>query len=307
MVTTSTAESEDEEDEKPLATKKAKVKVNKTSSHQDETPVTPKKQVSPQQPKGLVDSLSKYFTPGDKRTSRTALAAASPVKLVDLKSPEKVGSVKRKRSSASAALVSSSEDDSAAAKAVAAKKSKRNKSLDSHTTTTVQSDSEPHSSKDGPAAASAPASERKRHTSSGQQLRSLYDGLSHLYTDCDSRLRHIPSHNYAPEKRRKTDIDENDGAASQQEERPASAAAASQKSPARISSPHRMSDSELREREAQLTSGHEQGTTVAGGVSKDGVPIISGSKATLNDIRITSSGKTQNTELSSKSCSLFAI
>ena len=115
LVTTSTAESEDDEDEKPLAAKKATkavkaAKAAKASGHQDSE--TPKK-TSPQQPKGLVDSLSKYFTPGDKRTSRTALAAASPVKLtsVDMKSPEKVGSVKRKRSSASAALVSSSEDD----------------------------------------------------------------------------------------------------------------------------------------------------------------------------------------------------
>ena len=34
------------------------------------------------------------------------------------------------------------------------------------------------------------------------QVRSLYDGLSHLYTDCDSRLRHIPSTNYADKKRK---------------------------------------------------------------------------------------------------------
>lgn len=185
---------------------------------------------------------------------------------------------------------------------MAAKKSKRNKSLDSHTT--AHSDSEGpslHSGKDGP----APSSERKRHTSSGQQLRSLYDGLSHLYTDCDSRLRHIPSHNYAPEKRRKTGDGEQEdqvpGTGGQEEtERPASSQASSQKSPARISSPHRMSDSELREREAQLTSGHESGGGGGSGLSRDGVPIISGSKATLSDIRITSSGKTQLTELSSK-------
>ena len=35
--------------------------------------------------------------------------------------------------------------------------------------------------------------ERKRHASSGQQqVKSLYDGLSHLYNDCDSRLRSAP-------------------------------------------------------------------------------------------------------------------
>jgi len=32
--------------------------------------------------------------------------------------------------------------------------------------------------------------ERKRHASAGQQqVKSLYDGLSHLYADCDSRLK----------------------------------------------------------------------------------------------------------------------
>ena len=47
------------------------------------------------------------------------------------------------------------------------------------------------------------ATGRRRHTSSGQsQVRSLYDGLSHLYTDCDSRLRHVPNTNYADRQRR---------------------------------------------------------------------------------------------------------
>merc|ERR1712079_953288 len=35
--------------------------------------------------------------------------------------------------------------------------------------------------------------ERKRHASAGQQqVKQLYDGLSHLYNDCDSRLRSAP-------------------------------------------------------------------------------------------------------------------
>ena len=144
MVSTSTAESEEEEDERPLAaamsrkqspsktaavspdslqsTAKSSTKNSKSSgavasSHlESETPKEPPKK-SPQSAqnaalKGLSDSLSRYFTPGDKRTSRTALAAASPVKLSQaVGSPEKIGSIKRKRSSASAALVSSSEDD----------------------------------------------------------------------------------------------------------------------------------------------------------------------------------------------------
>ena len=144
MVSTSTAESEEEEDERPLAaamskklspsktaaaspdslqptakssTKNSKSSAAVASSHREsETPKEPPKK-SPQSAqnaalKGLSDSLSRYFTPGDKRTSRTALAAASPVKLSQaVGSPEKIGSIKRKRSSASAALVSSSEDD----------------------------------------------------------------------------------------------------------------------------------------------------------------------------------------------------
>ena len=147
MVSTSTAESEEEEDERPLAaamskkqspsktagaaaaspdslqstakssTKNSKLPATAASSlRESETPKEPPKK-SPQSAqnaalKGLSDSLSRYFTPGDKRTSRTALAAASPVKLSQaVGSPEKIGSIKRKRSSASAALVSSSEDD----------------------------------------------------------------------------------------------------------------------------------------------------------------------------------------------------
>ena len=71
--------------------------------------------------------------------------------------------------------------------AAAAKKSKRNKSLDSHSTlSATQSDSEGAGEKGGQSVKDGQP-DRKRHTSSGQQLRSLYDGLSHLYTDCDSR------------------------------------------------------------------------------------------------------------------------
>ena len=132
------------------------------------------------------------------------------------------------------------------------------------------------------------------------------------------RLRHIPSHNYAPEKRRKTaSHDQEDSGAPTADNNnpdkdskvdhgshdslgrvrhPSNAGSHShhQKSPARISSPHRMSDSELREREAQLTSGHESGADSKSQRStSSGVPVISGSKATLSDIRISSSGRSQ--------------
>ena len=128
------------------------------------------------------------------------------------------------------------------------------------------------------------------------------------------RLRHIPSHNYAPEKRRKTashdqeesgapafdnnnpdkDSKVDHGSHDGRVRHPSSAGSHShQKSPARISSPHRMSDSELREREAQLTSGHESGADSKSqrSTTSSGVPVISGSKATLSDIRISSSGR----------------
>ena len=60
---------------------------------------------------------------------------------------------------------------------------------------------------------------------------------SHLYTDCDSRLRHIPSTNYAEKKRKEETIAEN----AETEQRVKSPEAPV--SP-RISSPHRMSEEE---------------------------------------------------------------
>ena len=187
-------------------------------------------------PKGLVDSLSKYFTPGGRRavTSRTALSsligsASSPTRRsadsaltmihsANANSTDGIG-MKRKRGSATAFLSGSSDGEdiheTSNSLKKAAKKSKRNKSLDSasHGSNTIANlkksaagTSSAHSDSE---TGTGGLHERKRHTSGGGQLRSLYDGLSHLYTDCDSRLRHIPSTNYAPEKRRKlTDLQE---------------------------------------------------------------------------------------------------
>ena len=63
--------------------------------------------------------------------------------------------------------------------------------LDQQNTTSGQQQTggAPGNPSDSEGAGSNPASVgRRRHTSSGQsQVRSLYDGLSHLYTDCDSR------------------------------------------------------------------------------------------------------------------------
>ena len=61
--------------------------------------------------------------------------------------------------------------------------------LDQQNTGQQQTGGAPGNPSDSEGAGSNPASVgRRRHTSSGQsQVRSLYDGLSHLYTDCDSR------------------------------------------------------------------------------------------------------------------------
>lgn len=70
-------------------------------------------------------------------------------------------------------------------------------------------------------------------------MKSLYDGLSHLYSDCDSRLRSVPLTNYKEKSRG----GENAGTAVETEK-------SANKSPERMSSPHRMSDTELKEKEA---------------------------------------------------------
>ncbi len=188
-------------------------------------------------PKGLVDSLSKYFTPGVKRTSRTALS--SLLKPTDVEEDEV-----------------DAQQDGDAASPPPAKKQRRavsaeeatNKLSPSPRQTRLKSKEKSgevpkrrksHSDSDN-------AAERRRHTSGGQnQLRSLYDGLSHLYTDCDSRLRHIPSTNYAEK-----------GGSGEAGGPPGTSLESRVKSPdggnggsggeLRISSPHRMSDSELR-------------------------------------------------------------
>jgi hypothetical protein len=173
-------------------------------------------------PKGLVDSLSKYFTPGVKRTSRTALSSLlKPNSDMEPKS-------KRRKSHGHEPRVSSPRSDG--------RKS--------------QSDSEGDRDQ---------VRERKRHTSSGQsQVRSLYDGLSHLYTDCDSRLRHIPPANYAEKRRRQLEdgvadsADNGDGRVRSPESGP--------QTPQRVMSPHRMSDSERQGASSAASGGIKPGT-----------------------------------------------
>merc|ERR1719242_2519520 len=80
--------------------------------------------------------------------------------------------------------------------------------------------------------------DRKRHASAGQQqVKSLYDGLSHLYNDCDSRLRSAPKDQKEPketsDKREKSSEDKDNDSAKAIEEK--------------AGSPLRMSDSERKE------------------------------------------------------------
>ena len=107
-------------------------------------------------PKGLVDALSNFFTPGLKRTSRTAMNS--------LIKPEH------------SIIKNDSKSDQSSKEEV----KKVRLSVDEKEESSKKDDSNKHE-------------ERKRHASAGQQqVKSLYDGLSHLYNDCDSRLRSAP-------------------------------------------------------------------------------------------------------------------
>ena len=117
-------------------------------------------------PKGLVDALSSFFTPGLKRTSRTAMNSLLKPETVPKESP---------------LAASPLTDSSGAAKVDEVKKVRL--SVDEKETAGKKDVNE-----------EAKNEERKRHASAGQQqVKSLYDGLSHLYADCDSRLRSAPN------------------------------------------------------------------------------------------------------------------
>ena len=155
-------------------------------------------------PKGLVDALSNFFTPGLKRTSRTAMnSLLKPETRADEKEPSK-----KVRLSVDEKELQHREDNSI-------------------------------------------TTDRKRHASSGQQqVKSLYDGLSHLYTDCDSRLRSVPMTNYSEKQGQ---VASASGASGEQK---------AGQSPERIASPHRMSDSELKEKaESNLKKLKEKGNS----------------------------------------------
>ena len=211
-------------------------------------------------PKGLVDSLTKYFTPGVKRTSRTALSSLLKPQVDDVTddddadaSKENKGEdgeegedastspppAKKQRRAVSAEEATMTVGKTAAASNPSTRqtrlKSKEKAGVEKATAAAEQQPKRRKSHSDTDSAAAAAAAERRRHTSGGQnQLRSLYDGLSHLYTDCDSRLRHIPSTQYSPKDRVRSP------------EAASAGETAGGGELVRISSPHRMSDSELR-------------------------------------------------------------
>merc|ERR1712106_1163209 len=127
-------------------------------------------------PKGLVDALSNFFTPGLKRTSRTAMN--SLLKPESAQSEEKLDPK---------SILASSDPDKEEVKKVRLSVEEKDicKKDDNET-----------------------KEDRKRHASSGQQqVKSLYDGLSHLYSDCDSRLRSVTNQNYSDKQRQTLEND----------------------------------------------------------------------------------------------------
>ena len=150
-----------------------------------------------QGPKGLVDALSNFFTPGLKRTSRTAMNSLIKP------DPKPDQEVKRVRLSVEEKEESGKKDDSK-------------------------------------------VEERKRHASSGQQqVKSLYDGLSHLYNDCDSRLRSAPK----DQKDAKDQPEKGRSDKSSDEKAPEASKSSDEKSKSK--SPSRVSDSEKNDKDEE--------------------------------------------------------
>ena len=152
-------------------------------------------------PKGLVDALSNFFTPGLKRTSRTAMN--SLIKPETMKHDEGKDSSKKVRLSVDEKDESAKKDDS---------------KVDQ---------------------------ERKRHASAGQsQVKQLFDGLSHLYNDCDSRLRSAPKDSSKEGSKEASEKGDDEGEAKD-------SAKEDQSSDKKAKSPLRMSDSERQEKDEE--------------------------------------------------------
>ena len=152
-------------------------------------------------PKGLVDALSNFFTPGLKRTSRTAMN--SLIKPETLKHDEVRESSKKVRLSVEEKDESAKKDDS---------------KVDL---------------------------ERRRHASAGQsQVKQLFDGLSHLYNDCDSRLRSAPKDSSKEGSKEASEKGDEEGEAKDSSKE-------DQGSEKKAKSPLGMSDSERQEKDEE--------------------------------------------------------
>ena len=171
-------------------------------------------------PKGLVDALSSFFTPGLKRTSRTAMNSLLKPETVPKESP----------------LAASSLTDSSGVTKVDEVKKVR-LSVDEKETASKKDVNE-----------EAKNEERKRHASAGQQqVKSLYDGLSHLYADCDSRLRSAPNSEKGGggKGEEKEDEEEEEDKGEEKENKG-------------TSSPNRLSDGETKEKEDPKKDGEKE-------------------------------------------------
>ena len=171
-------------------------------------------------PKGLVDALSSFFTPGLKRTSRTAMNSLLKPETAPKESP----------------LAASSVTDSSSAIAKMDEVKKVRLSVDEKETASKKDVNE-----------EAKNEERKRHASAGQQqVKSLYDGLSHLYADCDSRLRSAPNTEKGSSGKGEEKEDEEEEDKGEEKENKGT------------SSPNRLSDGESKEKEDPKKEGDKE-------------------------------------------------
>jgi len=197
-------------------------------------------------PKGLVDALSNFFTPGLKRTSRTAMN--SLLKPESAANNKTTASTDQKHTESEPKKVRLSVDDNKEHQDQQGREEGSTAVTSAATTAQTSSTAE---------------QERKRHASAGkQQINSLYDGLSHLYSDCDSRLRSVPMTNYNEKSQAVAGagggvgsagmLSHHHGGDSGHQKDQTSAGT----SPERMAtSPHPMSDSDLKQKEKEANGG----------------------------------------------------
>ena len=202
LVATTDSESESEKGSTPVSEESNPAPSSKTTALENipsDMRFEPKNLLV--KPKGLVDALSNFFTPGLKRTSRTAMNSLIKPESSIIKDSK------------------SSDDSQSEVKKVRLSVEEKEESSKSSDNSKLE--------------------ERKRHASAGQQqVKSLYDGLSHLYNDCDSRLRSAPKDSQKEPKERESEkkTDENIPDTNQEKEEGK-----------KDKSPQRLSDSDSRQ------------------------------------------------------------